>query len=466
MYTEDIIIGTLLKYDFELYRESNNVADFLETHLANYYSDISNAITAENRLIDKNGISIIANEMDSLKDICARIPQIIRLYNNGHLKDVYEQSVELFSEYSCYFIVNYLFDRNSRFYRIRRGDYRIKEGQDSKKIKRELFHIGKDKCSNIGAYRYSIPGYPCLYLSTDRELPWFECDMPDEFSYCEIKLDEREKDTLKVIDFAERPIDFLTTVTSWLRSSATEEKRSDQYNVLMRYILSYPFAAACSIRVKNRQVKFVEEYVFPQLLMSWIRDEDNIDGIIYKSSLDSGLVKCLGAKNVALVTKDFREDGLDKILTTELSISDIGYINVVDYFNGYKEKLSEISILKFQLQQFMFRNDTISVYLYSIIELIETVTRTYSAIIEKKYENASLLFTNIERLVDYKDILFANSAEKIEKAKSEKEERGEKFEQETAEQMIAHTKELLDDILTKNHVFKFGFESLENFEHI
>ena len=39
------------------------------------------------------------------------------------------------------------------------------------------------------------------------------------------------------------------------------------YKFLLRYIMVYPIAAACSVKVKDRNAKFVEEYVFPQLFM-------------------------------------------------------------------------------------------------------------------------------------------------------------------------------------------------------
>ena len=54
----------------------------------------------------------------------------------------------------------------------------------------------------------------------------------------------------------------------------------------MRYIVSYPLAAACSVKVKDRNSKFVEEYIFPQLFMQWIRKSDVVDGVRYKSSLN------------------------------------------------------------------------------------------------------------------------------------------------------------------------------------
>lgn len=61
------------------------------------------------------------------------------------------------------------------------------------------------------------------------------------------------------------------------------------YKFLLRYIMIYPIAAACSVKVKDRNTKFVEEYVFPQLFMQWIRETDEFDGVRYKSSLNTSV---------------------------------------------------------------------------------------------------------------------------------------------------------------------------------
>ena len=93
---------------------------------------------------------------------------------------------------------------------IRQGDFRIKDGEDSKQKKIQLFHIKKTLRSRVGAYRYSAAGAPCLYLASDRELAWFECGMPKQFSYCQMLIDEDNNNGLVLVDFSFRPVDVLS----------------------------------------------------------------------------------------------------------------------------------------------------------------------------------------------------------------------------------------------------------------
>ena len=128
------------------------------------------------------------------------------------------------------------------------------------------------------------------------ELAWFECGMPKQFSYCQMLIDEDNDNGLVLVDFSFRPVDVLSSITCWLLNARRQDKKDVDvyYKFLLRYIMIYPIAAACSVKVKDRNTKFVEEYVFPQLFMQWIRETDEFDGVRYKSSLNTNLVDGMG----------------------------------------------------------------------------------------------------------------------------------------------------------------------------
>ena len=121
------------------------------------------------------------------------------------------------------------------------------------------------------------------------------------------------------------------------------------YKFLLRYIMIYPIAAACSVKVKDRNTKFDEEYVFLQLFMQWIRETDEFDGVRYKSSLNTSLVDGMGAINIALPVKEYRADGLDRRLAEKITVSDIGYLDVNCDFQKYNDILEKI---KEQFEEF------------------------------------------------------------------------------------------------------------------
>src|SRR5690606_36080601 len=50
------------------------------------------------------------------------------------------------------------------------------------------------------------------------------------------------------------------------------------------FFMLFPLIACCSVKVKNPEDTFKPEYIIPQLLLQWVRNNDRIDGIKYKST--------------------------------------------------------------------------------------------------------------------------------------------------------------------------------------
>lgn len=472
MIKDDRIYQTLLKYDFDLFRGEKNIAEYMEDHLNHFYEDIVDATNGNNEFLGDEFIELLKQELNKLRDICTEIPAIINAFDNGHIKNAYSRSEVLFDRAKSVFLARVAHSGyGGNFFRIRPGDFRITDPADSKKQKAELFHIKKSMRNRIGAYRYSVAGYPCLYLSSDIELAWFECGMPKQFSFCQMHLSDEEEFALSLIDFSYRPLDLLSSVTTWLLNARRQNKDQSKilpiYNVLIKYIITYPFAAACSVKVKNRGNKFVEEYIFPQLLMHWIRESEDIDGVRYKSSLNSTLVRGFGAINVALPVKHFRDDGLDETLTAKIQISDIGYLDINNDFKKHQKTINEIKCFINKLHLYTIESVYSGPYIREIIDLCECIIKTYTALIEGNYENPELVFTHVERLCDHADLLILCKSEKI----NECYKRALPHEKDSIDVAIieAHFKEfqeLSSKILTRNVVFNFEFESPSNYEYI
>ena len=102
---------------------------------------------------------------------------------------------------------------------------------------------------------------------------------------------------------------------------------------LLKYICTYPLRAACSVIVEHPGSSFIEEYVIPQLLLQWVINDDDFDGIRYESCGSSDEVKSMGGHNIVLVTKSFDNDGFDEklretIKVGEPSLFDINSISI------------------------------------------------------------------------------------------------------------------------------------------
>lgn len=465
MYKDDSVFRMLLKYNFNLYRGNMTISEYLGNHFEEYISDISKAADGENPLLGNNFTAQLKDKLCLIKEICHQIIDTLKSNENGNIKESYDKAYALFDMLSPFFLSRFSAkDYSGVYYRIRQGDFRIKPGDNSKSQKAELFHIKQNLRKLIGAYRYSIAGFPCLYLSSGIELAWFECGMPRQFSYCRMKIEETGEDALKLIDFSNRPIELLSNIHVWLLNSQSEEQTKAIYKYLLNYIITYPLTAACSIKVKQRESKFIEEYIVPQLLMQWISVNNNFDGIMYKSSLYTDLVQGMGAVNIVLPVKKFRDDGLCENLTSKISVSDIGYLDVNIEFAKYKEQLSKIEDFKNELTMDMVSSKYKGQYILNIIDICELTLKIYRALIEGKYDNIELIFSFIDGLFDYIYSLYSNVECIVKKVQSDLLD--EDANTDEIKRVIHDFYELISQVVHKHTVFHFHFESLSNYEKI
>ena len=154
--------------------------------------------------------------------------------------------------------------KGKKFFRIR-----IKDDMEDFTAK-DLFHVPFEKRGKIGNERYSVPGFPCLYLGTSLYICWEEMGKPALKDVVASSLQCTE-DGIRLFD---------------LRIQQTIKDKTQLEN----YLVILPFIVACSISVrkKDKDNKFKEEYILPQLLLHSIIQTSNkdyrYDGIIYTST--------------------------------------------------------------------------------------------------------------------------------------------------------------------------------------
>lgn len=156
------------------------------------------------------------------------------------------------------------FEPNANFYRIRLLDSIIDVQR------KEMFHIPLDKRGIIKTQRFSIPGYPCLYLGDSIYGCWEEMHQPPTHT-CAVS---RFTNTI--------PLNFI---------DLTIPNRSDLKNP--EYLKLLPLIIASMIQVADTNATYKPEYIVPQLLMEWVLknreylDNGNkiaIHGIAYTST--------------------------------------------------------------------------------------------------------------------------------------------------------------------------------------
>jgi len=155
----------------------------------------------------------------------------------------------------------------------------------------DLFHVPFEKRHLVSNQRYSIAGLPCLYLGSSAWVCWEELGRPDldKVFISQFRIAKK----VKVLDFHVTPKDlweafyqrhlFLQNHQAQALENFKDFPTFDA-GFVESYIRLWPLIAACSVKRRVGQGSFFPQYIVPQMLLQWIRQEDEIDGIRYFST--------------------------------------------------------------------------------------------------------------------------------------------------------------------------------------
>lgn len=169
-------------------------------------------------------------------------------------------------------------------YRMRKVDL-----EEQHTLKRhDMFHIPLDKRGMVHTQRYSVPGYPCLYLAHTVYGCWEEMGRPD-FGTVMVSKFVAQQD-FNVLD---------------LRIPSKEQWERD--DDMIRCIKSFPLIIASMVQVKNSKDFYKSEYLIPQLLTEWIISHNRESG---KTGAEEiiGIAYTSAHKNTDF---DYPEDSVD-----------------------------------------------------------------------------------------------------------------------------------------------------------
>lgn len=172
--------------------------------------------------------------------------------------------------------------------------FRVTTVPDNKPYSRErTFHTPYDMRSKVSTNRYSIAGFPSLYLGTSLELCCEEIHFDPHRSFGLAGLFELAQPIpqmapeIELLELSVKPQDFFEPPNrrdNELLGREDEQGRSSRRNhdgagwlkkraVRNAYVLWYPLIAACSYIRVNKADPFAAEYIIPQLLLQWVRSE-------------------------------------------------------------------------------------------------------------------------------------------------------------------------------------------------
>ena len=150
-----------------------------------------------------------------------------------------------------------------QFYRVRSVSY------GSTFPRCEIFHTPANLRDKISTTRYSIAGYPSLYLADALKLSMQEMGKPYHSIASSFELAGTcGRESALVIDLGIRPQDFIFPEMKSSKGGVTK-KLDTLYT--HRYIFWFPLLAACSFVRENPSSSYSDEYAIPQLLMQWLR---------------------------------------------------------------------------------------------------------------------------------------------------------------------------------------------------
>lgn len=207
--------------------------------------------------------------------------------------------------------------------------YRVRSAPNSaiEKDANEMFHIPSQKRQLASNERFSLCGFPSLYLSTMQQLAWQECGYPPEY-YCSeyqyLPSDDSQDDWKIIALCAPKEIRnrFLATYYNdfdlWL-------------SIVERCLKTYPLILSCSFANASGKAPFKQEYIIPQMLMQWVhRNKDKYNGISYFSCIDMRSEQSVwNAYNLVLpALPPYDDDGLSLALKEHFNWSMPTYVHV------------------------------------------------------------------------------------------------------------------------------------------
>ena len=316
----DALLEMLDKYQCHLKRGSLSMADYLRNNYNDYLKDLTDAANSDNNnLVGKEMCEFVQAHLTEIKEITDKLIEVLLMYNKGKIIPASNLAFETFSMMKKQLMYRYYgADEINTYYRIRSYENKFEI------CRKELFHIPIHKKHLVSTERYSMPGHPCLYLSSQDELCWYECKKPDEFVIARFELPRDKSNCLKFIDFSEKLMPLMHSFSSWFHN---EDDKDSVRKYLLKYLYTYPLRAACSVQVEFPRGNFKEEYIISQLLVQWILNDEDFDGVRYESCSQSEEVKTMGGHNIVLVTSNYDGDGYDEKLRKSIMICDPILVN-------------------------------------------------------------------------------------------------------------------------------------------
>lgn len=245
---------------------------------------------------------IKADLVDRIAGIQQGITNCVREYLKGHPTIAYALFEEMMAKYKvdkelCT-IYQVQVPRNKKFYRTQVIHADIPAGKlntekiEYKKSPLDLFHSPYELRRQVATNRFSISGFPCLYLSDDLHTSYSEI-FPQKGRHAPFYSVALESvRPMYFIDLSEDKLFGNKDLYGGITAKAKEKDKKFDVTGMVDYMGIYQLIIASHTKIKykprypSEHYHFKAEYIVPQILLQWMRLNSGyqaVDGIRYKS---------------------------------------------------------------------------------------------------------------------------------------------------------------------------------------
>jgi len=232
----------------------------------NYYDSLSGRLSSYINYLYLSVFDKVLSSDDYQKftDIRKKILYVLQQYLSGHSGEAYKEFENLMDTISFdWKKMGYSINSDNAFIRIRSTSENLNKRTD-------MFHVPFNKRQLISKQRYSIEGFPCLYLAGCAYTSWLELNRP-------------EFNSIWASSF--RPTKELDILDMTLTLDSLEANYSNYgLNHIKDLLCLYFLVIATSYRVKYPLAYFHEEYIISGLLLQWIVLKSPFVGLRYLST--------------------------------------------------------------------------------------------------------------------------------------------------------------------------------------
>lgn len=321
LYKSISTIGNELCFPF-INNSEEDFLDYIDKKIQSYLelvkqldiSEIKELNSSLDTLPEKNKPHRNFDFKKDLKEVCDMVINVVSDSFRSYHEDAFKKAYDFFHKDECYFLnmlpQAILDERSGDYYRIRTDQINNANGDG------ELFHIPFEKRHLVSSMRFSIPGYPALYLGNNFTTAWAELNMPNLKGISFAKL--RFKQQVVFLDLCYP----MLTPKDW------------EYYSLFVF---YPLLISCMVRVKYTNAPFKPEYIMPQIMLKIVREHGSyFSGIMYMSNKSDKIASKYPLNNrnlVVCVNNTLCKSGYDRDLASKMQMTDIHTITENDETN-------------------------------------------------------------------------------------------------------------------------------------